>query len=192
MLFTCLCNIFFLSLFLQALLPLVHINPKLIRKIRLTRAPESLEELHDGLREKLALEGEFCIQYEDPGFGDALCNLVDITELPSEKAVLHIVWSNDETPSTSKSQSLVLPRASWCTNITRFQASVFLFCICVIQICHGFLRVTTKDLLGTFRAALERYSPQLLKLYRARKGAFGQELEDLLGKLDKQVDLLLQ
>ncbi|CAL8342610.1 unnamed protein product [Arctogadus glacialis] len=60
------------------------------------------------------------------------------------------------------------------------------------QICHEFLRVTTKDLLGTFRAALERYSPQLLKLYRARKGAFGQELEDLLGKLDKQVDLLLQ
>ncbi|CAL8237795.1 unnamed protein product [Boreogadus saida] len=60
------------------------------------------------------------------------------------------------------------------------------------MICHEFLRVTTKDLLGTFRAALERYSPQLLKLYRARKGAFGQELEDLLGKLDKQVDLLLQ
>ena len=93
------------------LLLLVHINPKQIQKIRLTRAPESLEELHDGLREKLALEGEFCIQYEDPEFGDALCNLVDITELPSEKAVLHMVWSNDETPSTAKSQSLVLPQS---------------------------------------------------------------------------------
>ncbi|KAI4896102.1 hypothetical protein NFI96_026135 [Prochilodus magdalenae] len=49
-----------------------------------------------------------------------------------------------------------------------------------------FYRVTTKDLLGTFRAALDKYSPLLLKLYRARKAAFGQDMDNLLEKLDKQ------
>ncbi|KAJ8390314.1 hypothetical protein AAFF_G00108830 [Aldrovandia affinis] len=44
------------------------------------------------------------------------------------------------------------------------------------QICAEFNRVTTKELLGTFRAALEEYSPRLLKPYRARKDAFGQQI----------------
>ncbi|KAJ8389530.1 hypothetical protein AAFF_G00119200 [Aldrovandia affinis] len=51
-----------------------------------------------------------------------------------------------------------------------------------------FNRVTTKELLRTFRAALDEYSPRLLKLYRARTGALGQEMENLLDKLDEQVD----
>lgn len=53
-----------------------------------------------------------------------------------------------------------------------------------------FHRVTTKDLLGTIRTALDEYCPRLLKLYRARKGAFGQEMESLLDGLDEQVDFL--
>ncbi len=65
---------------------------KLVRKIRLTKAPETLEELYNELRQKFELVGEFCIQYEDSDFGQAVCNLIDIAELPSEKAVLHILW----------------------------------------------------------------------------------------------------
>jgi len=67
---------------------LVQINPKLIRKIRLTKPPETLEELYNALHQKLELVGEFCIQYEDSDFGQAVCNLTDIAELPSEKAVV--------------------------------------------------------------------------------------------------------
>ena len=59
----------------------------------------------------------------------------------------------------------------------------------LLQVCEEFYRVTTKDLLGTFRAALDKYSPRLLKLYRARKAAFGQDMDNLLEKLDEQVDL---
>lgn len=40
--------------------------------------------------------------------------------------------------------------------------------------------------MGTFKAALEMFTPRLLKLYRARKGAFSQEMEPLLEMLDKQ------
>ena len=47
--------------------------------------------------------------------------------------------------------------------------------------------MTTKDLMGTFKAALEMFTPRLLKLYRARKGAFSQEMETLLERLDNQV-----
>ncbi|GLD71628.1 uncharacterized protein AKAME5_002295000, partial [Lates japonicus] len=50
-------------------------------------------------------------------------------------------------------------------------------------ICMEFFRVTTKDLLGTFRSALDKYCPQLLKLYRARRRAFGQDMENFLDRL---------
>ena len=83
----------------------VHINPKLIRKVKLSKTPESVEQLKDELREKLELEGEFSVQYEDPDFGEAVCNLMDIAELPAEKAVLHVLWNNDETPSPPHSHT---------------------------------------------------------------------------------------
>ncbi len=44
--------------------------------------------------------------------------------------------------------------------------------------------------MGTFKAALEMFTPRLLKLYRARKGAFSREMETLLEMLDKQVVIL--
>lgn len=56
--------------FPQAMLLLVHINPKLIWKVQLTSAPESLEHLYNELQERL--EGDFCLQYEDPDFGQAV------------------------------------------------------------------------------------------------------------------------
>ncbi|KAJ4936119.1 hypothetical protein JOQ06_017643, partial [Pogonophryne albipinna] len=39
---------------------------------------------------------------------------------------------------------------------------------------------------GQFGAAFDKHVPCLLKLYRARKGAFGQKMEDLLEKLDEK------
>lgn len=86
------------------MLLLVHINPKLIWKVQLTSAPESLEHLYNELQERL--EGDFCLQYEDPDFGQAVCNLIDIAELPKEKAVLYILWNSIGSPSTPLSQVL--------------------------------------------------------------------------------------
>ncbi|KAJ4936118.1 hypothetical protein JOQ06_017642, partial [Pogonophryne albipinna] len=53
-------------------------------------------------------------------------------------------------------------------------------------ISEEFHRITSKDLVGTFGAAFDKHVPCLLKLYRARKGAFGQKMEDLLEKLDEK------
>lgn len=56
--------------------------PHKSRKIRLTRAPETLKELNNELRQKHALVGEFCIQHEDSDFGWAVCNLIDMPSPP--------------------------------------------------------------------------------------------------------------
>lgn len=56
------------------------------------------------------------------------------------------------------------------------------------QICSKFYHVTINNMLGTFRAALDTHCPHLLKLYRARKGAFGQDMESLLDVLDEPVN----
>lgn len=84
----------------------VNINPKLIQKVQLTKTPESVERLQDELQEKLDLEGKFSVQYEDLDFGNALCNLMDIDELPVERAVLHILWNNDESQTLSHESSI--------------------------------------------------------------------------------------
>ncbi|KAJ4936117.1 hypothetical protein JOQ06_017641, partial [Pogonophryne albipinna] len=55
-----------------------------------------------------------------------------------------------------------------------------------LRISEEFHRITSKDLVGTFGAAFDKHVPCLLKLYRARKGAFGQKMEDLLEKLDEK------
>ncbi|XP_036949219.1 uncharacterized protein LOC119016947 [Acanthopagrus latus] len=59
---------------------------------------------------------------------------------------------------------------------------VFLKCL----ISDEFHRITSKDLLGTFNASLDKFVPGLLKLYQSKKGALGEKMEDLLDKLDEQ------
>ncbi|RXM95772.1 hypothetical protein EOD39_16486 [Acipenser ruthenus] len=38
----------------------------------------------------------------------------------------------------------------------------------------------------TFHGSLEKHSAQLIRLYRARRGAFGDDMQSLLDKLDEQ------
>ncbi|KAK6488859.1 hypothetical protein HHUSO_G7806 [Huso huso] len=58
------------------------------------------------------------------------------------------------------------------------------------QICAEFYRITTVDLMRTFHGSLEKHSAQLIRLYRARRGAFGDDMQSLLDKLDEQIKLL--
>ncbi|XP_034021461.1 uncharacterized protein LOC117506035 [Thalassophryne amazonica] len=59
------------------------------------------------------------------------------------------------------------------------------------EISEEFHRITSKDLLGTFNASLDKFVPGLLKLYRSKKGALGEKMEDLLDKLDEQMSEVL-
>ncbi|KAK5599376.1 hypothetical protein CRENBAI_021926 [Crenichthys baileyi] len=47
-------------------------------------------------------------------------------------------------------------------------------------------RITNKNLIYDFRAGLNQHTPRLFQLYRARRTAFPPEMDQLLGRLDKE------
>lgn len=84
---------------LQTLLLRVVISSKEARRIELTEAPDSVDQLITVLKDRLHLESDFKLQYEDPDFANALCLLTDMSELPKGRAVLHIAWNTDVSPT---------------------------------------------------------------------------------------------
>ncbi|GAA6083496.1 uncharacterized protein LOC560659, partial [Tachysurus ichikawai] len=76
------------------------------RRVQLPEVPESVDSLISILQKKLQLQGPFFLQYEDPDFGNALCNLYEISELPNERAVLHILWSKSSVDETNSLPSI--------------------------------------------------------------------------------------
>ncbi|XP_060939247.1 sterile alpha motif domain-containing protein 3-like isoform X1 [Limanda limanda] len=83
----------------------VVISPDNIRRLDISEDLESLEQLKGILTERLQLEGDFLIQFEDPDFGNELCNLTDIRELPPERAVLKILKSFIPTESPASTST---------------------------------------------------------------------------------------
>jgi len=75
----------------------VHISPVNVRRVQLPEIPESVDHLKALLEEKLQLKNGFSLQFEDPDFGNALCNLHDIAELPVDKAVLKVLWEEESS-----------------------------------------------------------------------------------------------
>ncbi|XP_062410571.1 uncharacterized protein LOC134101030 [Sardina pilchardus] len=55
------------------------------------------------------------------------------------------------------------------------------------EIYEEFYRITNRNLQATWNASLDKYASRLIKLYRARKSAFGPDLEELLNRLDDEV-----
>ncbi|XP_051779464.1 sterile alpha motif domain-containing protein 3-like [Erpetoichthys calabaricus] len=82
-----------------------------IRKITL-ELPGTVKELHSMLKAMFNLQGDFVIQYEDPDFHNELCNLINITDLPKDKATLEIVFKcsdscfSDSSLDTASGHSL--------------------------------------------------------------------------------------
>ncbi|XP_051945341.1 uncharacterized protein LOC127617417 [Xyrauchen texanus] len=90
----------------MALLLRVIISSTEARRVQLSEVPKSVDSLISILQEKLQLQGQFFLQFEDPDFGNALCNLSEISELPSERAVLHIQWSRSSLHETNSLSSI--------------------------------------------------------------------------------------
>ncbi len=79
-----------------------------IRRISLDQKPSDLESLLDHLKVKLALPYDFRLQFEDPLFNNALCNVTDVSELP-DRATLKVISLESSTlssPSTSDTDIL--------------------------------------------------------------------------------------
>ncbi|KAL2095546.1 hypothetical protein ACEWY4_007694 [Coilia grayii] len=84
----------------------VFVSDDDIRRISLDKKPSNVEALLSELKLKLALSYDFKIQYEDPVFNNALCNLTDVSELPERptiKIVSCVVHTSPSRISTSLS-----------------------------------------------------------------------------------------
>ncbi|MGH0141676.1 UNVERIFIED_CONTAM: hypothetical protein FKN15_045038 [Acipenser sinensis] len=79
----------------QALKLRVIVEADNIRKITLDTCPESVDDLKRILKDKLKLDADFSLQYEDPDFDGELISLVDIDELP-QKATLKLFMAEVE------------------------------------------------------------------------------------------------
>lgn len=83
-----------------------------IRRIILKEKPKDLTCLLSELQEKLALTYTFNLQFEDPLFQNALCNLTDISELqdrPTLKILPHACPSpSNSLASTSTDDTIIL------------------------------------------------------------------------------------
>lgn len=79
----------------------VMISPNNIKRISMPDLPSSLQRLKEILQDQLQLKEGFIIQYEDPEFGNELCNLTDISELPPEKATLKVIYEASPDPDGS-------------------------------------------------------------------------------------------
>ena len=99
-------HIFSTSFLFQTLLLRVVVSSKDARRIQLFEVPQSVSQLIEILQERLKLENDFSLQFEDPEFGNALCNLTLISELPAERAVSDIMWDIDSSLNQSSDRSI--------------------------------------------------------------------------------------
>uniref|UniRef100_A0A8D3D275 PB1 domain-containing protein n=1 Tax=Scophthalmus maximus TaxID=52904 RepID=A0A8D3D275_SCOMX len=88
----------------------VHTSMDIVRKMTLSSRPESVDELKTMIKEKLKLDYDFSLSYQDPDFDGQLCSLVDIEELP-QKAVLKVVRSESDASSVASDDTIILPHA---------------------------------------------------------------------------------
>ncbi|XP_055032097.1 sterile alpha motif domain-containing protein 3-like [Misgurnus anguillicaudatus] len=77
-----------------------------IRKVVISEKPADVEALKRVLQEKLQVTYSFNVQFEDPDFNHALCNLSDINDLP-DKATLKIIPLST-SPSSSQADTVLL------------------------------------------------------------------------------------
>lgn len=75
-----------------------------IRKMTMTTRPDTLENLIGWLKGALQANYSFALQYEDPEFNNALCNLTDLSELP-EKPTIKIIPMIELSPITAQTES---------------------------------------------------------------------------------------
>ena len=75
-----------------------------IRKMTMTTRPDTLEDLIGWLKGALQANYSFALQYKDPEFDNALCNLTVLTELP-EKPTIKIIPVVELTPITAENES---------------------------------------------------------------------------------------
>ncbi|MGH0119226.1 UNVERIFIED_CONTAM: hypothetical protein FKN15_029595 [Acipenser sinensis] len=112
------------AVYSQALKLRVIVEADNIRKITLDTRPESVDDLKSILKDKLKLDVDFSLQYEDPDFDGELISLVDIDELP-QKTTLKLFMAEVETSSISATDTELLSDVSSPERLSRWPPGIF-------------------------------------------------------------------
>lgn len=76
-------------------------------RLDLPSRPDTVNALISELKNKLNLNYDFCLQFQDPEFDNALCNLVNVEDLPP-KATVKIVKVIESDLSSASTDDTVL------------------------------------------------------------------------------------
>uniref|UniRef100_A0A8C6UNX2 Sterile alpha motif domain containing 3 n=1 Tax=Neogobius melanostomus TaxID=47308 RepID=A0A8C6UNX2_9GOBI len=77
-------------------------------RLDLPARPESVEGLQQQIKDGLNLTYDFRLQFEDPVFGNALCNLVNMEDLPPVASVKIIQLLNEDTMSNCTDDTIIV------------------------------------------------------------------------------------
>ncbi|XP_030609899.1 sterile alpha motif domain-containing protein 3-like [Archocentrus centrarchus] len=86
----------------------VILDPDNAERLILPSCPSSVQALIDEIRTRLKLTFDFRLQFHDPDFGNALCNLVEIEHLPSTASVKVVRLVELDQISTSTDDTIIL------------------------------------------------------------------------------------
>ncbi len=70
--------------------------------------PETVNDLIFEVKNKLKLAYDFHLQFQDPEFDNALCNLVNIEDLPSKVTIKIVRFVDLDLSSTSTDETVLL------------------------------------------------------------------------------------
>lgn len=76
-----------------------------IQRVQIESFPETVDELKTILQNSLDLEGDIVVQCQDPEFNNVLCNLTEMSDLPTEGPRLKVIVK--EPPSMPTSAALL-------------------------------------------------------------------------------------
>ena len=80
----------------------VILAPDDIRRLHIECLPDTLDAFIDILKRELRLDGTLIVQFEDPSFGNELCNLTSMSDLTEEMTTLKVFQKHD--PESSNDQ----------------------------------------------------------------------------------------
>ncbi len=72
-----------------------------IRRVQTESLPETVDELKSILQNRLDLEGDIVVQFQDPEFNNELCNLTEMSDLPTERPRLKVIVKEPPNMPTS-------------------------------------------------------------------------------------------
>lgn len=87
---------------------LIILDDQNAEKLILPSPPETVDDLISEIKTKFDLLYDFRLQYEDPDFNNALCNLVNIEDLPSIATVKVVSLTDLDLSSTSTDDTVIL------------------------------------------------------------------------------------